>query len=78
VAKGLSRPPPFDALTIGPEHAAMHLAREPVSDPMERQNKLWMPLIRFELLSQPCHVNIYRAGSNCRIVTPHFIQQFIA
>ena len=52
----------------------MHLARELISDPVKRKNKLRMALIRFELLSQTGDVNINGAGSDCRIVTPYFIQ----
>lgn len=58
--------------------AELLLAGEFVSQPVNSKDKLRVTLIRFELLSQPRHVNVNGARRDRRIIAPHFIQQLIA
>ena len=56
----------------------MHLFDEAITEPVNRNNVLWIRRILFDLLTQPGDVVVDRARNRGAAVTPNFVEQLIA
>src|SRR5699024_8743686 len=54
------------------------LGREFVTEAVDGLDELWMFWIFFELLSQPCNVNIDRSRRRHGIISPNSVEQLVA